>query len=115
MSADFGNALQVVVDGIVASKQDDGLRTHLGASVVGKDCMREVWFSFHWTQSTRFEGRMLRLFERGQREEEVFVSLLKGAGASVWTHDANGKQFLVSLFGGHYGGSCDGEIGRAHV
>jgi hypothetical protein len=97
------------IEKAVEAKADEPLRTHLGASVVGEECMRAVWFSFHWFDYEVFPGRMLRLFERGQREEDVFTELLRNVGATVWTIDPNTqKQFLVSYFGGHYGGSCDG-------
>jgi hypothetical protein len=89
--------------------KESGLRTHLGASVLGEKCLRKLWFGFHWADKEDFDGRMLRLFARGQREEDVFVSLLELVGARVWTiHPTSKKQFRVSWFGGHIGGSTDG-------
>lgn len=51
---------------------------------------------------------MLRLFDRGQREEAVFVAELRGIGAEVIDTDEFGKQWRVSWCGGHAGGSLDG-------
>ena len=28
---------------------DDGLRQHLGASLIGKPCERALWYAFRWT------------------------------------------------------------------
>lgn len=84
------------------------MRTHLGASIIGKKCMREAWFHFRWADREFLEGRMLRLFHRGHNEEKVFVDLLRRMGAQVWTHDDAGRQFRVEAFGGHFGGSMDG-------
>ena len=28
---------------------DDGLRQHLGASLIGKPCERALWYTFRWT------------------------------------------------------------------
>ena len=48
--------------------QGDGFREHLGASLIGKSCERALWYDFHWATRSRHEGRILRLFETGQRE-----------------------------------------------
>jgi hypothetical protein len=53
---------------------------------------------------------MLRLFNRGHREEERFISWLKKAGFEVRSHDAAGKQYRVSAIMNHFGGSCDGIV-----
>jgi hypothetical protein len=51
---------------------------------------------------------MLRLFDRGQREEATLVAELRGIGAEVSECQPNGDQWRVSSFGGHLGGSLDG-------
>jgi hypothetical protein len=91
------------------AQQDDGFRDHLGASLIGKPCARELWYDFRWATPARFEGRMLRLFETGQLEEARLVRNLRATGATVLEVDpATGKQFRVSAHGGHFGGSLDG-------
>lgn len=82
-------------------------RTHLGASLIGRDCMRALWYSFRWVHHKMFDGRMLRLFHRGHLEEARFIALCRVAGMTTW-HSENGKQFRISGHGGHYGGSLDG-------
>ena len=109
MSLSYGKKLALLADAAwAADHEEDGMRTHLGASVLGQECMRAVWFSFHWADKEMFEGRMLRLFNRGHNQEEIFATLLRGVGATVWTADALGRQFRVAAFGGHVGGSMDG-------
>jgi hypothetical protein len=104
----YGEKLVEIIDNkVAADNTEDGLRTHLGASVLGEKCMRQVWYSFRWFATEQFSGRMLRLFARGQREEAVFFELLRATGAKVWTHNGD-NQFRVSWFGGHLGGSLDG-------
>ena len=44
-------------------------RPHLGASLIGDKCERAIWYVFRWATHTKFEGRMLRLFDSGNREE----------------------------------------------
>ena len=87
---------------------DDGLRPHLGASLIGHPCARYLWLSFRWVMDPGFEGRILRLFARGQREEAIIVEELRGIGAEVSECQANGDQWRVSACGGHFGGSLDG-------
>lgn len=87
---------------------DDPFRSHLGASIIGRKCERELWYSFRWSTRRRFEGRMLRLFNRGHMEEPRMVAMLVAAGVRVWQYDENGKQFRASGHRGHFGGSADG-------
>jgi hypothetical protein len=84
------------------------LREHLGCSLSGSACPRQMWYSFRWIKQEKFDGTLLRLFARGNREEQVFVELLRNAGVEVWDKAGNGEQFKVSAFGDHLGGSLDG-------
>ena len=87
----------------------EGFRSHLGASLIGKACERALWYDFRWTTKARFEGRVLRLFETGNREEERLVRNLRRTGATVLEVDPEtGRQYRVQAHGGHFGGSLDG-------
>lgn len=90
------------------STREDDWRNHLGASLIGRKCARELWYSFHWSTLKRFDGRMLRLFNRGHLEEPRMVALLMMIGCQVWQVDGNGKQFRIVGHMGHFGGSMDG-------
>ena len=86
----------------------EGFRTHLGASLIGKACERALWYDFRWTTKATFPGRVLRLFETGNREEERLVRNLRRTGATVVEVDPqSGRQFRVAAHGGHFGGSLD--------
>jgi hypothetical protein len=83
-------------------------RTHLGASLIGKECSREIWYDFRWCSSQVWEGRMLRLFNRGKIEEDLIIKYLRGIGCKIWEVDPQtGKQFRIWGVNGHYGGSAD--------
>lgn len=107
----------------------DAHRWHLGASLIGHECSRYLWYTFRWcgrdvgsgeTEADRAKNlaRMQRLYNRGHREEDRYVEYLRGIGAEVWTHDTSQPpdekgeypQFRISLLNGHYGGSADGVI-----
>lgn len=92
-----------------STKQDDW-RNHLGASLIGRECARELWYSFHWSTLKRFDGRMIRLFNRGHLEEPRMIAALKAIGCEVYQVDGDGKQFRVSGHRGHFGGSLDAVV-----
>lgn len=88
--------------------EDNPFRTHLGASVIGRECGREIWYGFHWATKPIFGGRILRLFNRGHLEEARFIAALLTIGCEVFQQDENGNQYRISGVGGHFGGSGDG-------
>ena len=78
-------------------------REHLGASEIGAECDRAIWYGFRWRQKQDFDGRILRLFNRGKREEDVVYDDLEATGAQVFS-----KQVSFEMWGGHFAGSADG-------
>lgn len=63
--------------------ENDAFRAHLGGSMIGRSCDREIWYGFRWAKRPDFDGRMLRLFGRGHKEEFIFVADLRRAGFKV--------------------------------
>ena len=90
--------------------EEDDFRSHLGASIIGGECAREQWYSFRWTMRRRFEGRMIRLFNRGHLEEPRMVALLLMIGCTVWQFDEEGNQFRINGHKGHFGGGLDAVV-----
>lgn len=86
----------------------DSFRSHMGASLIGGECARSIWYGFRWATKPTFPGRILRLFNRGHLEEARFIALLLLIGVQVYQQDENGNQFRISHAGGHFGGSGDG-------
>jgi hypothetical protein len=82
-------------------------RAYLGASVIGSDCRRQIWYGFRWvTQPEDFSPRMLRLFDTGQREEARVIGDLREADIPVF-----GQQLEFKALGGHFRGHIDGIVG----
>lgn len=97
------------IDKAIEDAQDRSHRKHLGASLIGRQCARQLWYVFRWALKEEFSGRMLRLFERGQLEEDRFVGFLRATGATVYDRDPqSGDQWRILDVDGHFGGSCDG-------
>ena len=79
----------------------------LGASSIGEECSRRMWYQFRWAKQEQFSGRMLRLFRRGQREEEMVVADLRAIGCVI-TH-AGSDQLEIKI-GAHIVAYPDGII-----
>ena len=60
------------IDDVIV-EQNERNRGHLGFSIIGDDDERKIWLNFHWCLSPSFGGRMLRLFDLGQRIEDQVV------------------------------------------
>ncbi len=88
-------------------EREDKPRPHLGCSTLGHHCDRWLWLSFRWAVREKFSGRMLRLFRRGQNEEDIIVSDLRAIGIDI---RFTGKTQRRVDFGCHVSGSLDGVI-----
>jgi hypothetical protein len=118
--ADLATATQPTVQAIYATwekrgNRQKGHRRHLGASLMGEECLRSLWYTFRWSTDLEHDGRLLRLFDRGQLEESRFVRELQNSGVTVYEIDPqSGKQYLFSECQGHVGGSMDG-VGKGFL
>ncbi len=93
-----------------ADRAKDFRRAHFGASVVGKECSRALWYDFRWASDPCFESRILRLFESGYKEEDRIIENLRSVGITIYSRDPDsGEQlhFKEEEFG-HFSGSVDG-------
>ncbi|MDA0238989.1 MAG: hypothetical protein O3A84_03045 [Proteobacteria bacterium] len=102
-------ATQTITNLIDAQHADapDEPRLHLGGSMLGHPCDRWLWLSFRWAVREEFPGRILRLFRRGNNEEDIITADLKAIGIDI--NSTGDKQRFIK-FGSHVGGSVDGII-----
>ena len=98
------------VDAAILKNAEDGMRAHLGASLIGRPCSRALKYSFLWATKSNHSARLLRVFNRGHDEEtrnNSLTKLLRNAGIQVMSVDpSTGRQFAFK--DGHFGGSLDG-------
>lgn len=104
------------------NKRKNEHRPHLGGSQIGNECSRALWYQFRHAWSPNFDGRLLRLFETGDREEDRIVRNLRDIGVKVWDKDPEtGRQIRFEACGGHFALSLDGvgegfpESGQPHT
>jgi hypothetical protein len=100
------NTIASLIDSHHASKNQDR-RLHFGISMIGQPCERRQWLTFRWAFVEQFEGRILRLFRRGQNEELQVVEDLRAIGIDVREVGSNQRRVKIS---GHVSGSIDGII-----
>ena len=106
------------IDAYTAKIYDDGFRWHLGASLIGDECKRKLWYIFRWIGGVTHSGRQQRLFNRGHLEELRHAEWLRGIGFTVWTHDESQTKpdgthpqlRIKNKCKGHLGGSLDGIV-----
>ncbi|WP_036289587.1 hypothetical protein [Methylosinus sp. PW1] len=90
---------------------DEVEREYLGASIIGDECWRKLYYTFRWiVEPEKFNGELLRLFQTGHREEERMIDDLRRIGVQVWDRDPDDpkKQIGISDIGGHFRGHLDG-------
>ncbi len=92
--------LQAIAD---AGQQISEHRPYLGMSQIGHSCERYLWYTFRWCYQEILSARILRLFNRGHREEPAVIKALESAGIRVW-----GDQTEISTCHRHCKGHCDG-------
>lgn len=91
-------------------RDNEGRRTHLGASVIGRPCARSIALSYRHASpdASAGNGRMVRLFNRGHMEEARLVAALVIAGLKVKTISKTGGQisYQMTALKGSVDGVC---------
>lgn len=103
LDKDFGNAYRFCLEKYLPLQNDayrveqSTNRRHLGASALGNECARAIWYSFRWCGYKKPEPRLIRLFNRGHLEEARFRALLTIAGVS-FSNEKPGYKSKDGLF-----------------
>jgi len=100
------------IDRAVERQATPYLPATIGGSTIGHKCERYLWYRFRWAAAPEtHEGRMLRLFETGHKEEARMIGWLRDAGCVVHDIDPQtGRQWKVLACGGHFKGYTDGVV-----
>jgi hypothetical protein len=98
-----------IADAYRQDDETDQFRSHLGASLIGRKCERELWLGWRWTFKRAFPPRILRLFNRGHQEEARFLAMLEMIGVQLHQPEDGGQE-RISDHGGHFGSALDGVL-----
>ena len=99
LTAHFKTTKYLLDEGEVVLKH----RPYLGMSQLGHECSRYLWYQFRWAFEDTTSKRMVRLWNRGHREEPEIIKALNGIGVDVW-----GDQTEMLAGHGHIKGHNDG-------
>jgi len=97
----------------IQEKQDRSRRNYLGASLIGNDCPRQIWYEYNGYDRPDFEASTLLLFDDGHRTEDLTAERLRLVdGVELITHGPDGKQlgFVHGKLKGHLDGMIRGLI-----
>lgn len=85
-------------------------RTYIGASSIGDNCARKLWYRYHTDMKETFPADTIRKFNDGHRCEDIMAGLLrKVPGIELYTHKEDGSQY--GFEDGPFKGNYDGIIG----
>lgn len=104
------------VDAIWAAREREAAdRPHydgygIAASALGNECDRALFYTLRWTSPPEaLTGRKLRIFERGNIEEDRVLADLRRAGLDVLDRDdMTGRQWTFATARGWLRGKADG-------
>lgn len=74
--------LQDLLDAYYESRPSHPSR-RMGASSIGKACLRYIWLKFHWAVPDKFDGETLRTFDLGHTMEAKMVEDLGEIGFDI--------------------------------
>ncbi len=113
-SASVSERMQALLDQALETERDAATpRDYLGASRLGAACERQLQYEYAKAPvdpGRAFSGRLLRIFERGHRTEDMVIRWLRLAGFVLKTEDRDGQQFGFSAANGKLRGHCDGVL-----
>ncbi len=99
------------VDRAIVQANPPSARNYLGMSGIGEECERKSWYRWRWALPEHFDAATLRRFEDGHRDEDLMAQRLRAVkGIKLQTGYADGSQYEVSDFNGHFLGHTDGVI-----
>lgn len=99
------------------SMEREDKRDYMGASILGEECDRKLWYDFK-LQST-FPARIKMIFEVGKLLESYVIGLLRNSGMTIIDRDDKGEQlgFIDGFIAGHVDGIISGlpESSKRHI
>lgn len=91
----------------IEKNQQRQKRSYIGASSIGDECSRKIWYAYNGYEQELMEWKVLCAIEDGHRTEALMAKRLRDAGIELYTEREDGKQFGFNyneFFRGHYDG-----------
>lgn len=108
---DYDPILEAIDAELVAENRKELPRQYLGASSVGGNCERALFYNFRWAaRGAGIEPYGLRAIADGHATEQVMIKRLRMVGdVELWVEEG-GKQIGFVDIAGHFQGNIDGII-----
>jgi len=103
--------LELIRSEIVVRQKQEKPREYIGASSIGDECARKLWYQLRMPQAAdTFDAATLMRFDDGHRTEALLIERMRLAGLSVIDRDDTGEQLRFSHCGGLIAGHIDGLV-----
>lgn len=103
----------------IAKQPREPARNYIGASIIGHECERAIYYSYHNAPSIDFAPRTKITFDVGKRLETLILDYLDLAQYTIIRPDGNNKNlFCFDVANGQFQGHLDGFLvidGRNYV
>ena len=116
MIINFNEYKDPLIDAIYLHIEDEAKkekpRGYVGASSIGDDCERKLWYQLNKPEYARErKAELILAANDGHRGEDLFASYVRKIdGVELVTHGADGRQLGFSDLDGGFKGHCDGLI-----
>src|SRR5690606_39113183 len=83
------------------SRTDSSARDYIGASIIGSDCWRQMWYEFNGYLGEDVPAKTRRTWAIGKHLECLILDWLENAGLQLDREYANLKSKSLDIFKGH--------------
>ncbi len=92
-------------DAILANSINEP-RRYIGASSIGRDCSREIWYGYHCLPGEKFPAQLQTTFQVGKRLEGMLIDYVEMTGLAIERPSEENNQLFcqdseVPSFQGH--------------
>ncbi len=77
--------------------KEEERRTYIGASLIGSECLRQIWYEYTGASAEPISLKLKRTFEIGKRLEGLVIDLIQDCGITVLSEVAANKLFDKGL------------------
>lgn len=85
----------------VQARTEESTRNYIGASIIGSDCLRQIWYELHETVAEEVPTKTRRTWAIGKRLEGLVLDWLEEAGIKIARVWKDLQSSMVAVFKGH--------------
>lgn len=108
----LGKTAEAIDEYMARREAQEPRRPYMGMSFIGNPCDRYLWLMYRWMNRPVEDGRVVRIFKRGDLEEIIMSTYLDAVGVEL-SHTSNpalGDEGQIEVVDGICKGHIDGLI-----